>query len=76
VEASTRYRRELRSLLVRLFPDLDFVSVSSEALLEHAVLKMTEFRELYRKLEAQNRQLSEALTAMQDVLSAVASLRR
>ncbi len=74
--ANARYSDELRELVVRLFPEEDLAALSSSTLLDAALVKMQELRDHCAGLEKRNQQLAEALTAMQDVLSAIAALRR
>jgi hypothetical protein len=75
-ESAERQHEALRSLLRNLFPEHDFAREPDERLVQTAVAKMTELRSSMSASVDRARQLSEALAAMQDVLSAIASLRR
>jgi len=75
-ERARRHHEVLRALLCNLFPEHDFAREPDERLVPTAIAKMAELRSSLSASEARSLQLSDALTAMQDVLSAIASLRR
>jgi exopolyphosphatase/pppGpp-phosphohydrolase len=75
-ERARRHHEVLRELLGKLFPEHDFESEPDERLAQAAIAQMTLLRSSISAGEARALQLSDALTAMQDVLSAIASLRR
>jgi len=74
-ERARRHHEVLRALLCNLFPEHDFAGEPDERLVPTAIAKMAGLRSSLSACEARALSLSDALTAMQDVLSAIASLR-